>query len=344
MQSAMSDPAATAQVRAYTRADRDAVLELQARVFGAEAATSVANWTWEYDENPFQVVGVPLGWIAEIDGRMAGYYGMLPLRLCVDGRFVLALCGADFCVDEAWRGRGLGTLLTRCLLQAARGASPVRDVGDADRGAPAEEGRAVARRRHHRAVVVGVWRFLGWGRGCRRHRDRRTRRSGARRGPRRVRARTGASPSRRAVARRRLLRVALRRLPDRIGEADLCVLRAGPAVRGVAVLQCDRAAGRAFLLELLHRPDDRDACTSLLRDALALAGPSGAHELYAFHRVPTARAVLAAHGFVSVSQGAIVPLLDLPVTTSDGGPSLADWYVAPGDDDFLLRVGSGAPR
>jgi GNAT superfamily N-acetyltransferase len=117
----MVDPAADAQVRAYTRADRDAVLELQARVFGAAAATGAANWAWEYDDNPFQVPGVPLGWIAEIDGRMAGYYGMLPLRLCVDGRFVLALCGADFCVDETYRGRGLGTLLTRYLLQAAKG-------------------------------------------------------------------------------------------------------------------------------------------------------------------------------------------------------------------------------
>ena len=69
----MLDPAAAARVRAYTRADRDAVLDLQARVFGAAAATGAANWTWEYDDNPFQVPDVPLGWIAEIDGRMAGY-------------------------------------------------------------------------------------------------------------------------------------------------------------------------------------------------------------------------------------------------------------------------------
>ncbi|MFO1029629.1 MAG: GNAT family N-acetyltransferase [Planctomycetota bacterium] len=340
----MSDPAATAQVRAYTRADRDAVLELQARVFGAEAATSVANWTWEYDENPFQVAGVPLGWIAEIDGRMAGYYGMLPLRLCVDGRFVLALCGADFCVDETWRGRGLGTLLTRYLLQAARGhrlfatsATPTAahllkkaglsfvDVttepslwacGDFSAGVAGAGGTETADL-DDPALGAALDAFA--------HELARHHRVVLWRGADYFAWRYGAYPiaSAKPVVR---------------------VLRAGSAVRGVAVLQCDRAAGRAFLLELLHRPDDRDACTSLLRDALALAGPSRAHELYAFHRVPTARAVLAAHGFVSVSQGAIVPLLDLPVTTSDGGPSLADWYVAPGDGDFLLRVGSGAPR
>lgn len=340
----MLDPAAEAKVRAYTRADRDAVLDLQARVFGAEAATGVANWTWEYDDNPFQVPGVPLGWIAEIDGRIAGYYGMLPQRLCVDGRFVLALCGADFCVDESYRGRGLGTLLTRYLLQAAQGhrlfatsATPTAahllkkaglsfvDVtqepslwacGDFAAGL-AGAGGVTAVDLGDAGLRTGLDAFA--------HELARHHRLVLWRGADYFAWRYGAYPIAAAMP---LVRV----------------LRSGAAVRGVAVLQCDRAAGRAFLLELLHRPDDREACTALLRDALAHAASGGVHELYAFHRVPTARAVLAAHDFVSVPQAAIVPLLDLPPTTNDGSPSLADWYVAPGDGDFLLRVGSGAPR
>jgi GNAT superfamily N-acetyltransferase len=340
----MVDPAAAAQVRAYTRADRDAVLELQARVFGAAAATGAANWTWEYDDNPFQVPGVPLGWIAEIDGRMAGYYGMLPLRLCVDGRFVLALCGADFCVDETYRGRGLGTLLTRYLLQAAKGhrlfatsATPTAahllkkaglsfvDVtsepslwacGDCSAGELGAGGVGPADFRDP-ALRAGLDAFA--------HELARHHRIVLWRGADYLAWRYGAYPIATAMP---IVRV----------------LRAGTAVRGLAVLQCDGASGRAYLLELLHRPDDREGCTFLLRDALALAAANGVRELYAFHRVPTARAALAAHGFVSVAQGAIVPLLDLPVTTTDGSPSLGDWYVAPGDGDFLLRVGSGAPR
>lgn len=340
----MVDPAAAAQVRAYTRADRDAVLELQARVFGAEAATGAANWAWAYDDNPFQVPGVPLGWIAEIDGRMAGYYGMLPLRLCVDGRFVLALCGADFCVDETYRGRGLGTLLTRYLLQAAKGhrlfatsATPTAahllkkaglsfvDVtsepslwacGDCSAGELGAGGVGPADFRDP-ALRAGLDAFA--------HELARHHRIVLWRGADYLAWRYGAYPIATAMP---IVRV----------------LRAGTAVRGLAVLQCDGASGRAYLLELLHRPDDREGCTFLLRDALALAAANGVRELYAFHRVPTARAALAAHGFVSVAQGAIVPLLDLPVTTTDGSPSLGDWYVAPGDGDFLLRVGSGAPR
>lgn len=335
-------------MRPYAAADRDAVLALRARVFGtADMQRERRCWQWEYDDNPFRTPSIPLGWIAELDGAMVGFYGMVPLPAFIDGARTLALCGADFCVDQQHRNAGIGFRLTRQFLETP---------GAALRIVMSATPTAAALMRYYGALAIDVVgeRCLqvatDWSRGER-----------GNGGPSGLEvhgdfdlhgeadlARLDTFSAKLAASHRVMLARDGRYFAWRYARFPLaearpvprCLRGAGGELRGMAVFQHDVSLRRAYLLELLHAPDDRAACEALVRDALALAGAAGARELYAFHRVPTALAALAACGFAAVPVATTLPVATLPLAPSSGRPSLADWYVAPGDGDFLYRLGT----
>ena len=97
----MSESPAT--VRAYQLGDEVSILALFSRVFGRTSSES--EWRWKFSENPF---APPLASLAvDADGVVIAQSTLLPVKLNVMGRAVLAAQSIDAMVDERRRGEQL---------------------------------------------------------------------------------------------------------------------------------------------------------------------------------------------------------------------------------------------
>lgn len=67
-------------------------------------------WEWQYLRNPAATVSNPLI-LLKIDGALAGFNGTMPVRLRVDGERTHGIWSCDTFIDDAWRGKGLGSKL-----------------------------------------------------------------------------------------------------------------------------------------------------------------------------------------------------------------------------------------
>lgn len=323
------------RIRAFAAGDLEPALALRARVFGAtDLARERARWAWEHDANPFRDPTVPPAWVAEVGDELVGLYGLLPVRASLDGADVLALCGMDFCVDEAHRSRGLGLRLTKAFVDTP---------GPAYRFVTSPTPPAAALMRYYGARMIdarsepALWVAAGTDGAEESERVEELAGDAASAGELDDLARRLARRHRVLVARGgRYFAWRWHAYPFADARPRVRALRAADGgLAGVAVFQHDPHLGHAYLAELLHEPDDLATCDALVGDALALARAAGSSALYLFHRGAAARPVLAARGLAPVLEHALAPLALLPP-----GPGLADWHVTGGDGDFLFGVGA----
>ena len=317
------------RIRPFEDRDREAVLDLRARVFeGLDPERERLRWEWEFDRNPFATSRIPRTWIAELKGRIIGNYGMLPLEFAVDGKRVPGLCGMDFCVDPAHRNLGLGLQLTKafldtpgCAVHVVTSPTPTAaklmryygagildgeaepclwvHAGDAPTGPTLERVEGFDERfdalfervaAHYRVLIARDQRYLDWRYGT-----------------------YPFDPSRVTVA------------PGAAGELG-----------GFSVVQFDEALGRAHLCELFAHPQDEGVLAALASDAVAFVRGQGLGELYVVHRDPAVHRVLERTGFQAVQGHGMSAVCRLPA-----GLGVTDWYLAAGDGDILFGVGRG---
>ena len=94
-------------VRLYREADRTAVDELYARVFGPSLAAHFRRrWQWEFDGVPGTRAAGNL--VAERDGRIIAHLGRLPARVSIAGHVVQGAFLTDLMADPT--GSGLASL------------------------------------------------------------------------------------------------------------------------------------------------------------------------------------------------------------------------------------------
>jgi|SRR5262245_8668007 len=100
----MAEPAAARpwRLERYREGDEHAILELFRTVFGK--SRSVEHWHWQFRANPY---GGPFVSLArrEDDGAVIGSYSVMPLKLNVMGRAVLACQSVDTAVHPDHRGQ-----------------------------------------------------------------------------------------------------------------------------------------------------------------------------------------------------------------------------------------------
>src|SRR5690242_4205313 len=117
-------------LRTFAADDIPAAAELFGRVYPEQRWTSPAACEAYFHEmlfdNPWRDLGLP-SWVAEEDGRMAGFAGVMPRRMLFRGRPIRVAVGCQFMVDPNRRS-GL------TALQLARAAlSGPQDLFIADR-------------------------------------------------------------------------------------------------------------------------------------------------------------------------------------------------------------------
>src|SRR5260221_8988077 len=108
-----------ATLRAFAEDDVPAVAALFGRVFPEERRASQAACETYFREiffdNPWRDLGLP-SWVAEEDGHMAGFAGVMPRRMLFRGRPIRVAVGCQFMVDPN-RRHGLTALqLARAAL------------------------------------------------------------------------------------------------------------------------------------------------------------------------------------------------------------------------------------
>lgn len=106
-------------VRRATPADRPAVFVLAGRALGWEAGPATErHFAWKHDENPF---GPSPMWIAEVDGRPAGFRTFVRWELVApDGTVHRVVRAVDTATDPDFQGRGVFTALTLAALDELR--------------------------------------------------------------------------------------------------------------------------------------------------------------------------------------------------------------------------------
>jgi len=106
-------------LRELTSADLPAVAQLFERVYPQHRWVDRSALERSLHEvlfaNPWRDAALP-SWIAERDGRAVGFAGVLPRRMLLGARPVLAAVGCLFMVDPASRGSLLAPRLARALL------------------------------------------------------------------------------------------------------------------------------------------------------------------------------------------------------------------------------------
>ena len=103
-----SDPAGIRQ-RAVEFADFEAVSKLKAQL--GLSADSVENWhrLWrDNDAIPLAKNPLPKGWVMEVQGRVVGYLGSIPLRYHYGSTPLLAATASGFAVEPAYRAFSIG--------------------------------------------------------------------------------------------------------------------------------------------------------------------------------------------------------------------------------------------
>lgn len=105
------------RVRPAEPADAEAIVELLNSVYGHWGG--YATWRWKYEQPPAGFRSPSA--VAELDGRVVGHFGLLPVEAVLAGQAVRGGQTVDAGVLPAYRGRGIHTSLGHYVLdQAAR--------------------------------------------------------------------------------------------------------------------------------------------------------------------------------------------------------------------------------
>jgi len=106
-------------VRRATPTDRPGILALAGRSLGwTPGDATERHFAWKHDENPF---GPSPMWVAEVDGRLAGFRTFLRWELVgPDGTVHRVVRAVDTATDPAFQGRGVFTALTLGALDELR--------------------------------------------------------------------------------------------------------------------------------------------------------------------------------------------------------------------------------
>lgn len=325
---------ASEQIRAFEDRDLEPLLALRARCFdGLDVARERTRREWAFERNPARIAGVPPAWVAELDGEIVGTYGMLPAKVYIDGTATPAICGVDFCVAPELRGRGLGRRLTGAMVETAGSTfrfitSPTaattalmkeRGAGVVDAAA---EGALFARpgAAEPPAPVAGLdtRALTAFGPECDAFAAR-------------------LAPHHRFVTVRDSAYLRWRYLEDPYVEHHAFgAFDPDGALRGLGVLTLSPTEPQGYVAELAVEPDDADAARALLAALAAAARDRGLEALFALERRPSLQPVVRTAGFEAMPEGAPEPVLLLVGGTADP----ADWFLTPGDGDFLFRIGS----
>jgi hypothetical protein len=91
-------------VRSYADGDERLILAGFNRVFGQ--ARSLEHWTWKFKENPYRKA-VMAALAFDSKGSVVGHYSLIPLKLNISGRAVLAAQSVDTFVSDECRGQGV---------------------------------------------------------------------------------------------------------------------------------------------------------------------------------------------------------------------------------------------
>lgn len=86
------------------------VRELCRRTWGDIEIADAGYQRWQYDDNP---AGRSLSTFTSVDDHLVGQFGVVPLRVAVDGDERLAGLALNVVTDEAYRGRGIFPALGR---------------------------------------------------------------------------------------------------------------------------------------------------------------------------------------------------------------------------------------
>jgi predicted N-acetyltransferase YhbS len=85
-----------------------ALLERASPVGGRDWRDWHARWLWTHESNPWRLPGVPVGIVAESEGRIVGHLGVTPVPVAWQGETLVTQAAEAFAVDRAWQGKGLG--------------------------------------------------------------------------------------------------------------------------------------------------------------------------------------------------------------------------------------------
>jgi hypothetical protein len=328
-------------IRVFESEDEPRVLELLQDAFGewprhVAGVTAAEFFDWKHRASPF---GPSIRLLAEADGTIVGFLGLLTWRLKVDGQLRSTIRGVDLAVDPAIRRRGA----SMALITAAREHFPAdtsfgwNNPNEYSRGGVLKSGRR---------KVNGVPRFVALG-GSLRETARRASAAGSRT-PERIpiEVDTAATVLRDGAVLARLLEHAgepadryvtakdLDYLRWRYGQFDeyrALAARVNGDCRGLAIFRV-RRHGRFWVsqvCELLTEGGDLRIARGLLRrvkqaapvDAVACAFPS--------------RRQAARCGFVESLRGAALTANPLRKDILPDPTSAASWALSLGDLELL---------
>ena len=114
--------------------DRAAVDALFRRQHGEVAAQAyLQRWNWQYARNPNLPEGLPLIWLARLDGEVIGQYPTIPVKVMVNGTEIDAAWGCDVMLNPEHQRHGIGRILFETWDRNV-GASIAMGLTDASHG------------------------------------------------------------------------------------------------------------------------------------------------------------------------------------------------------------------
>jgi GNAT superfamily N-acetyltransferase len=121
-------------IRAMTSADAEGVYALLQSAMppgGRSWPDWHARWRWSHASNPWRIEGVPVGLVAERDGRVVGHLGLTPVPLVWEGATLVGQASESFAVSPALQGEGLGRRLAEAAWESSRVPQPVSFTANA---------------------------------------------------------------------------------------------------------------------------------------------------------------------------------------------------------------------
>jgi GNAT superfamily N-acetyltransferase len=115
-------------IRPVTPADADGIYALLQSAMPAEdraRSSWHARWLWSHVSNPWRIKEVPVGFVAESDGRIVGHLGLTPVPLVWEGETLVGQCSESFAVSTDTRGQGVGRRLSQAAWESRDVPHPV---------------------------------------------------------------------------------------------------------------------------------------------------------------------------------------------------------------------------